>query len=242
MTADESTDIKVTRQPSFIVVCIYLVAALAANFADSLSGLPMYITAAVSLVKQAVIVAVLVMIVTTVLKRQITPADWGVVFNKRIIFSLALIGVSILLVAPRMPALVSFSDPLAVWKILAAGIEELIFRVYLLYLFMRVFGPGRSRILAAVLASAGIFMLIHVPSKTAVQLTNIFVAGVLMAYIVVYTKSVLYPAFIHVLINTSEGTGFLGAMSVLILYLCAVLILRERRNRVPSGISMGGLE
>ena len=90
--------------------------------------------------------------------------------------------------------------------VVAALVEEIVFRGYVLNNFMHTF---KNKYIA-LLFSALLFALIHGmnPNLTILAFINLFVAGVALGITYIYTKNLWFPIFLHVSWNFFQGPIF----------------------------------
>lgn len=73
----------------------------------------------------------------------------------------------------------------------------------------------KAKALWAILASSALWSVPHIPSKSLAQLLpGIFLGGLFFGYVYYKTKSILLPAWIHVISNS----GYLGGILAAALY------------------------
>lgn len=150
-------------------------------------------------------------------------SEWGFTLDKRVWISLGLIVLfSIIKISElrqKSAPLMSFDDPSLLVNVVGAVMEELIFRVFLIFSIIKLLGNGKGQIAVAVFVCAFIFAIGHIPGRGANEVVGIFLTWFLMGYIVVGTKSLLFPAFVHVVMNTIDGFGLFGGVIFIAAYM-----------------------
>ncbi len=158
--------------------------------------------------------------------------DWGFTFDRRILISIAfMIATSVLMWVDKAPRSPFFYEDAWLFAFIAyASSEEFVVRVFLIGHFVKRFGDSRGGVLKAVLISSVVFTVAHIPIKTHGELQSIFVMSLLMGYIYHYTRSCLFPLYLHVCANTMGMSGFLGGAVTALIYALLALISHTRRK------------
>jgi membrane protease YdiL (CAAX protease family) len=219
-----------TRLLNALIIAYMMIAALH-NTISQQTACPPEIERGVGFVGQILILTLLTLIAADVWKGGRRYNCWGFTLNGKIWHNVSLIIISSILLFPRYPLFTSFGDSLTAWKIAAASLEEIVFRVYLISLFLRIAKSHRRRLFIAMSLSAVAFTLIHIPTKSVFELLNIFVGSMIFGYVAYHTKSVLFPIYIHVLMNTGGDVGFIGAGYAVIAYFCVALLAFVKNHR-----------
>ena len=179
-----------------------------------------------TLVVTATIIMIIIMltlpaaIARSIIKRETSVSDWGFTLDKKVWWHFGLmLFFGGLLIYRHQGDLIRFSaDPSLLIAIVGATIEEIIFRIYIIFFMVRLLSKVGRRVTWAVLLSALLFTVAHIPSKTGVELVNIMFSSIIMGFITYYTGSVLFPAFYHVASNTLPQIGILGGLTSLAVY------------------------
>jgi membrane protease YdiL (CAAX protease family) len=212
---------------SVILVAIYLILGTAHNYIRThLSSLTIqWISSLLGLIMVAVLIG---WVVWSVWRWGRSVRDWCFTIDRKIWISLILLGIVVVEQYGQIPVIFAYGDYRGLIATVTAGMEELIFRVYLLFLFIRLFGGGKKGVILGVLASTVLFTIVHIPSKDWTGLIGIFISSFIMAFIVYWTRSVLFPVFYHVLSNTAGTMGFAGASLAVVLYFIIAIAGRPR--------------
>lgn len=169
----------------------------------------------------------------TVIRKQRVPSDYGFSYGKGGLASLAAVAVIYVYLLIRgniTLSAVESSPPI----VLVAFLEELVFRVILIDRLILLMDGIGSKAHWAILASTTLWSLPHMPSKSPAQLLGgIFLGGLFFGYVYYKSRSLLLPAWIHVVANT----GQLGGMLIVGIY-CLVTFadwgFSHRRQRPPA--------
>ena len=84
---------------------------------------------------------------------------------------------------------------------------------------IKLLGKARRHTVIAIFISATLFAIAHIPGRSGNELVEIWIIWFLMGFVVVVTRSLLFPAFVHVVVNTSSGAGLLGGVIFAAAYL-----------------------
>jgi membrane protease YdiL (CAAX protease family) len=212
---------------SVVLIAIYLILGTLHNYIRThTSNLTIqWISSLLGLIMVAILIG---WVIWSIRRRRRSVADWCFTIDRKIWISLILAAIVVVEQYGQIPVIFAYGDFRDLIAIVTAGLEELIFRVYLLFLFIRLFGGGKRGLLIGVLASALLFSTVHIPSKTWIGLSGIFISSIIMAFIVYWTRSVLFPVFYHVLSNTAGTMGFAGASIAVVLYFLIAYVGRPR--------------
>jgi membrane protease YdiL (CAAX protease family) len=150
----------------------------------------------------------------TVVRQQRRPADYGFSFKRGGVASLAvLVAIHVYLVIAGKFVLppTGSSFLLVVW---CAFMEELVFRAILIDKLTVLMDGIHSKAFWAILASSALWSLPHIPIKSPAELLGIFTGGLVFGYVYYKSRSILLPAWLHVVANA----GYLGGILVAGLY------------------------
>jgi hypothetical protein len=134
----------------------------------------------------------------------------------------------------------AFAAGIAV-PLLAVLVEEILFRPVLITWLHDGLARARTGWALAVLLSAAIWTVVHVPSKSASMLVGLFVTGVLLGALYAWSGTNVAGYVLHALANSGSGGAVI--MFVLCLVLGAGGRLIERRTRrdlAPDGEAHDG--
>ncbi|MFN7994993.1 MAG: CPBP family intramembrane glutamic endopeptidase [Bryobacteraceae bacterium] len=143
----------------------------------------------------------------SVIRKKRRPADYG--------FSLKTGGVASLAVLGAIYAYLAISGKLALsasenylWMAAGAFMEELLFRAIAIDIFVVLMDGIRAKVFWAILASSALWSFPHLESKSVAQvLPGIFLGGLFFGYIYHKSRSILLPAWIHVVGNAGSLAG-----------------------------------
>ncbi len=192
----------------------------------------------------AIITGIIIVIAISVLRRRTTTVTWGFTLDKGCWISLLL---CILVTLPYLSDLKFswlghwFWDPVQIESIM---MEELICRVMLItglvYMFRRF---RRGRILAVIISTI-VFIIPHIPTHSAFDMTNFVLSiGLVFGFAYLLTGSILFPLYAHVMTNLGEYLGYTAGMSVIIFYFIVALLGYRYRNRYePNSQSLNNEE
>ena len=127
-------------------------------------------------------------------------------------------------------------DRSLVLRVSAASLEEVVFRGILLSTLFVLVKPKSQWVVAGLIcASAALFATLHIPMHTWLGVQNALTSAIFLGYIYYFTRSVLFPVFAHVVVNTAATSGMLGgAVAVVGYFIIAALVhivSRSRRTR-----------
>jgi membrane protease YdiL (CAAX protease family) len=100
-------------------------------------------------------------------------------------------------------------EPWLPFKAMGALMEELVYRMLLVNVLLSYFSRKRYRVLLALSVSALLFVIPHVPTKDIGMLIGLFLTSMVMGYVYYKSRSILIPAWLHVVANTSWFGGIL---------------------------------
>lgn len=125
-------------------------------------------------------------------------------------------------------------DPTFVFKVTTAFMEEVVFRAIAINIFISYFDGIKGKSFWAILASTIIWTIPHIPSKTPSEWEGIFVGSIIIGYVYSWSRSVLIPAWIHVVSNASWFGGFFACLAYLLIAAVDFPILARRSRRSNS--------
>ncbi len=150
----------------------------------------------------------------SVIRQQRRPSDYGFSFKRGGVVSLAVLAViHVYLVLSGKFVLSGTGDFL--WIVLGAFLEELVFRAIAIDKLILLMDGIKNKAFWAILASSALWSLPHITSKSPAQLlAGIFLGGLFFGYVYYRSRSILLPAWIHVVANA----GYLGGTLIAGLY------------------------
>lgn len=163
-----------------------------------------------------------------------TLSNWGFSLNRKWWISSGLVIVSLAFMLLQQSVPVWGSDPFFVIKMVGATLEEVVFRGLLIGLLVQVFRSSAKGVMLAIAVSAALFTLVHIPTKSGVELIGLFTSALLMGYIFHVTQSLLFPIFAHVMANTVHDSGFKGGICCIGLYFAVAALGYFLDKRVRS--------
>ena len=152
--------------------------------------------------------AVAGVIVYSVIRQQRRPADYGFSFKGGGIVSLAMLAViHVYLVLSGKFVLSAPGNFLL--SASGAFMEELVYRAIAIDKIVLLMNGIKAKAFWAILASSALWSLPHITSKSPGQLIpGIFLGGLFLGYVYYKSRSILLPAWIHVVANA----GYLGGI------------------------------
>lgn len=154
------------------------------------------------------------MVAWSVIRRQRRPADYGFSFKTGGVVSLAMLAVihGYLVISGKF---VLSATESYLWSAVGAFMEELVFRAIAIDKLIVLMDGIKGKAFWAILTSSALWSLPHIISKSLAQLLpGIFLGGLFFGYVYYKTKSILLPAWIHVVANA----GYLGGIWIAVLY------------------------
>lgn len=146
-------------------------------------------------------------------------SDWGFTLSRGAWVSLGLSVVWFIFLGGRVGWGLAFFSPI---DLISSTTEELILRVLFISQLVILIGRGIWGKTAALLISAIVFTLLHAPLVGSpmlhASLQGIFLTSVLMGAVYVWTRSILFLMFLHVVGNTGDGWGLLGPLFAVAVY------------------------
>jgi membrane protease YdiL (CAAX protease family) len=156
--------------------------------------------------------AIVGVIAYSVILRQRRPADYGFSFNRGGVASLAILAVIHVYLAISGKFVLSATGSFFLLTVFGSFMEELAFRVIAIDKLILLMDGIKAKAFWAILASSVLWCVPHVVSKPPSQLVGgIFFGGLLFGYIYYKSKSILLPAWIHVVANAGYAGGVLIA-------------------------------
>lgn len=172
----------------------------------------------------------------SVVRQQRRLADYGFTFRRGGLGSLAALAVLHVWLVPAGKLVPSAPEGF-LWILIAVGafMEEIVFRVIAIDVLVRLMDATRGRAFLAILASSALFTIVHIPSKSPVELQGLFISSLILGFVYYKTRSVLLPAWMHAATNA----GFAGGILAAALYCGAAAAGAMRRGRnEPARLSM----
>jgi membrane protease YdiL (CAAX protease family) len=143
----------------------------------------------------------------SVIRRQRRPADYGFSFKTGGVASLAVLAVIHVYLVISGKLVLSATESY-LWRAMGAFMEELLFRAIAIDMFIVLMDGIKAKAFWAILASSALWSLPHIPSKSLAQLLpGIFLGGLFFGYVYYKTKSILLPAWLHVVANAGYLAG-----------------------------------
>jgi len=143
----------------------------------------------------------------SVFRRQRRPADYGFSFGTGGVLSLAVLAVIHVYLVISGKLVLSATESY-LQKAAGAFIEELLFRAVAINVFLTLMDGIKAKAFWAIVASSALWSLPHIPSKPLEQLLGgIFLGGLLFGYVYYKTKSILLPAWLHIVANSGYLAG-----------------------------------
>ena len=163
-------------------------------------------------------------------------ADYGFTFKRGGLGSLAVLsGLHVYLAITGKLVLSAPEGLLWIVIAVAAFMEEIVFRVIAIDVFILLMDRVKGKASWAILASSALFSAYHIPSKSPMQLQGVFVGALVMGYVYYKTRSVLLPAWFH----AASNAGFAGGILAAVLYCTAAAADCITRGRKwPTPLSM----
>ena len=147
----------------------------------------------------------------SVIRQKRRPADYGFSFKSGGVASLAVLAVIHVYLAISGKLVLSATESY-LWSAVGAFMEELLFRAIAIDMFIVLMDGIKAKAFWAILASSALWSLPHIPSKSLAQLLGgIFLGGLFFGYVYYKSKSILLPAWLHVVANAGYLAGILIA-------------------------------
>jgi membrane protease YdiL (CAAX protease family) len=153
-----------------------------------------------------------------------------VVNNRRAAVLTVLTGVYVVLVCLRFPLASAFNPSLGL-VLGAVLVEEILFRPLLIDLLRKALAGAGNPLRLAVVGSAVIWALVHIPSKPPLQVVGIFIGGLLFGALYAFSRSNIVGFVVHATANAGSTGGLLMFGLCLLL---APLTRRRRTSAVPG--------
>jgi membrane protease YdiL (CAAX protease family) len=148
-------------------------------------------------------------IALSVIRRQSRPADYGLSLRRGGLASLAAIALIHIYLALSGKFVVTANGNF-VWSAWGAFMEELLFRAIAIDKLILMLDGIKRKAFWAILGSAALWSLPHLPTKSPAQvLGGIFLGGLIFGYIYYKSRSILLPAWIHSVANAGYSGGVL---------------------------------
>ena len=174
-------------------------------------------------------------VVYSLIRRRRRPASYGFSFQRGGLASLGLLAVihAYLVIGGKfhVPAAGDFF----LWSVLGAFMEELVFRAIAIDQLILLMHGIKAKAFWALLASSALWVAPHISSKSPAQLRGLFLSSLIMGYVYYKSRSILLPAWIHVVANA----GYLGGICIAAVYCLISLADRAywspKRSAPPLG-------
>jgi membrane protease YdiL (CAAX protease family) len=153
-------------------------------------------------------------VVYSLIRQQRRPASYGFSFRRGGVASLGMLAVIHVYLVISGKLVLSATGDFFLWSVLGAFMEELVFRAIAIDEFIQLMNGMNAKAFWAILASSALWSVPHIPSKSHAQLQGLFLASLIMGYVYYKSKSILLPAWIHVVANA----GYLGGILIAALY------------------------
>lgn len=212
-------------------VVVYIFFGLASNIISSSSYYDnIFVNEVMGLAVAAVNMVVYFAIIYSISIGHSHPADWGIRFGKGTLINSGLVILATIPIA-LSGFLVAFSNPLVlVQKVMAVGVEELIFRMLIITILYRLIPWKWWRDPLAILFSSLLFTGVHIPTKDQFELLGLFTSSIVLGIIFLTTRSSLFMIYAHAAANTVSNSGMIGGFLVIIVYYLFAFSV-ERKNR-----------
>ncbi len=174
--------------------------------------------------------AAIAYVAMSVISGKRTIAGWGFTLDRWTPVSLGLVMGLLLLGGDQVRNPLHCGSPMVFSFVLYAVSEELICRVLLINSLITVFGTSKRGVFSAILISSIVFALVHIPIRSLGEVQGLAMASLLLGYVYYLTRSILFPALIHVIANTIDKSGYFGGAIMLLLYVVLALAGRVRNR------------
>jgi membrane protease YdiL (CAAX protease family) len=156
--------------------------------------------------------AIVGVIAYSVIRQQRRPADYGFSFNRGGVASLAILAVIHVYLVISGKFVLSATGSFFLLAVFGSFMEELAFRVIAIDKLILLMDGINAKAFWAILASAVLWCVPHVVSTPPSQLVGgIFFGGLFFGFIYYKSRSILLPAWIHVVANAGYPGGVLIA-------------------------------
>ena len=162
---------------------------------------------------------------------QVSPSHWGFTFGRGLKINLIIAAVTSIPLLGASGIGFSIQDFFLPFRIVGATVEELVFRVLLICMLISKFGQGKGRVFLAILISAILFTIVHIPSKGQTMLVGIFASSIIMGYIYYRTRSIFFLVFSHVVCNTAATSGIIGGLVAVGMYILLAHVGQKMNTR-----------
>lgn len=152
-------------------------------------------------------------VVYSLIRHQRRPASYGFSFRWGGVASLAILVLIHVYLAISGKLVLSAPESF-LWSALGAFMEELVFRAIAIDELILLMNGIKAKAFWAILASSALWSAPHLLSKSPSQVPGIFLGGLFFGYVYYKSRSILLPAWIHVLANA----GYLGGILIAALY------------------------
>ncbi len=179
------------------------------------------------------LVAVCAIACAAVEKKKLSLSRYGFSVNRMAVISaIFCVGITAYYLVFRGPHEFTESIPDIVFDSLNSAIEEVVFRIILIHLFVKILKPLKGSVAIAVVISAALWSLGHVASSDVLSLLGMFAAGIVGGFWYYRTRSILLLVWLHALIDW----GWYGATAALVIYSIAwAVIWMHESKRIKEG-------
>jgi membrane protease YdiL (CAAX protease family) len=158
--------------------------------------------------------------------------EFGFTHSKGGIISVAVVSVVSAYQCVSGNCLPAAIEPWFAAKAIGALVEELVFRMLLINLLISYFSRMRHPVLLALSLSAALFVIPHIPTKDISMLIGLFTTSMIMGFVYYKLRSILIPAWLHVVANTSSFGGIVMLVAYVVVVALDRLVISplQRRN------------
>ena len=117
------------------------------------------------------------------------------------------------------------------FSLIGACVEELVFRAIAINTFIKLFDGLSGKTFWAIAASGSMWVAVHIPSKEPSMLIGLFITSLILGTIYYKSKSLLIPAWVHVVANTSWFGGVVTLLVYLLMLIFDWLVLKRIFSR-----------
>lgn len=171
------------------------------------------------------VIAFAAFLVDSVRRRRYRVADLGfTVGNTRALALVALTAGYVVVALFRLPFVGLDPAAFVAPAILAVIVEEILFRPLLIGVLRRILAATQRPALWAVVLAALLWAAVHIPSKSVEMVLGLFITGLLVGGLYVFSGSNVVGFVVH----ASSNAGGAGALVTFGLYLVLAALLRKR--------------
>jgi len=225
-----------------VIALLYCLWGLAGNYLQlwAINNLRFQLVSIIEYLSIAVAAIILFGIIISIVKYNHSLRDWGFTLDRGFIISLGLSSFAIILAYFQNTSGLYVHTRFLPHHIIYASNEELIFRVLLIGAVIRKFGISKETVLTAIIISAILFTIMHIPTVDVINLIQLFITSIIMGYIFYLTGSALFLLVAHVMANTSQVSGFMGVFIIIAAYFILAVIgeVIERKRSLKGSIGV----